>query len=335
MATMSEVARRAGVSLSTVSYALSGVRPISDETRERINEAMRALDFTPNAVAQGLASRRTRILAMVVPTDEMPLDPFSAALIVGAAEAARESGHHLLLWTEPASKETEIKELLALGLIDGAIVLSVRMDDERIHRMRDAGLPLTTLGRTDDPGEMPYVDTDAAQSARLALEHLVELGCSTVAYVAPDSARPELGYGITVRLWQELQASAESLGVELRSMYADRTHGQAAPRIAEFLREHPGTSGVIAHGDEMVAGSLTGSLDAGRRIPDDLSVVGLLTTELVAQMVTPTLTTVSPDPAELGRQAARAMVAHLTTGALTQELVESTLTIRGTSAVQR
>lgn len=193
MATIADVARRAGVSMSTVSYALSGVRPVSEATRRRIEAAMKELDYTPNAVAQGLAGRRTRILALVLPTDEMPVDPFTGEIIVGAAEAAREQGYHLLLWTEPASLATELPGLLGKQLIDGAIVLSIRIDDDRIDALQAAGLPMTMIGRTRDPSGLPFVDTDADLVAELALAHLAALGHRAVAYVGTAQADPSVG----------------------------------------------------------------------------------------------------------------------------------------------
>lgn len=334
MATIADVARRAGVSMSTVSYALSGVRPVSEATRRRIEAAMKELDYTPNAVAQGLAGRKTRILALVLPTDEMPVDPFTGEIIVGAAEAAREQGYHLLLWTEPASLATELPELLGKRLIDGAIVLSIRMDDDRIDALRAAGLPMTMIGRTRDPAGLPFVDTDADLVAELALAHLAALGHRAVAYVGTAEADPSEGYGFTVRLQESLRRVAGDLGLRLATAYPERSTGSAAERVGELLRAEPALSAAVTLGDETLAGTLAGAAGAGRQVPGDLAVVGLLTTPQVAELVHPAATTVSPNPAELGRRAAAIMIAHLggdDARPPIQELVAPELVVRSTS----
>ncbi len=98
MATMQDVARRAQVSLSTVSYALSGTRPVSDATRRRIEDAMAELGYQPNAMARGLASRRSHVLALIYPAMEKGLGGTVAEFVSSAAETARENGYHLVLW---------------------------------------------------------------------------------------------------------------------------------------------------------------------------------------------------------------------------------------------
>lgn len=337
MATMTDVAKLAGVSLSTVSYALSGSRPISDATRERILAAMRELDFTPNAMARGLAGRRTRILGLLLPADETRADPFTAEIIVGAAEGARETDHHLLLWTEPAAESTSIRELLRQGLVDGVIVLSVRMDDERVEVLRAGDVPLAMIGCTDSPGDVPYVDTDAAQTTDEAVRHLAELGHRSIAYVAPHQAEPDGGYGIGVRLHDGMLAAGKRHGVDVRPNFVDWSSEAAARGAASLLKRRPGTTGIVVLHDQVLAGVLAGVAASGRSVPGDVSVVGMLITEQIATLLSPRVTTVSPNPAELGRRGAGALIEQLDTpdAPARQELVASTVVQRSTTAVAR
>lgn len=331
MANMADVARRAGVSLSTVSYALSGARPVSDSTRERILAAMEELDFTPNAVAQGLAGRRTRILAVVLPTDEVAVDPYTGEILVGAAEAARESGYHLLLWTEPASRASEIRELLRKQLIDGAIVLAIQLDDPRIAMLEESGVPMTMIGRTRDPGRLPYVDADAESVARLAIDHLAQRDRRHVAYVASAASAPEAGYGIAVRLHDDLVAHAAAAGLTVTAAFAGRSATDAAESVAAMLASDATLDAVVAFGDVMLGGCLAGLAGLGRRVPDDVAVVGMLCTSFVADLVHPRATTVSPPPSDLGRFGAEAIIGALADGGVAQRLLEAELVVRAST----
>lgn len=331
VATMSDVAERAGVSLSTVSYALSGVRPVSESTKQRIRLAMEQLDFSPNAVAQGLAGRRTKIIAMVLPTDEIPMDPFTGQIIVGAAEAARRSGYHLLLWTEPASRASEIKVLLRQGLIDGAIVLAIQLDDPRIAMLDAANLPLAMVGRTAEAGEVPYIDADPSAIAQLAVEHLAASGRRSLAYVADEPSDPDAGYGIAVRLHAELLRQADEFGVEIVSVFEGRTAREAASSVARVFAGRPDVDGVLALGDVMLGGCLAGVVSEGRSIPGDVAVAGLLCSDFAAELVHPRATTISPRPADLGSGAAEAIVGLLDDGDVAQRLLPPELSVRMSS----
>lgn len=331
MANMTDVARLAGVSLSTVSYALSGARPVSDATRERIFAAMEELDFTPNAVAQGLAGRRTRILAVVLPTDEVAVDPYTGAILVGAAEAARESGYHLLLWTEPADRASEIRDLVRTRLIDGAIVLAIQLDDPRIALLQEHEVPITMIGRTREPGGVPFVDADTDLVARVAVDHLADRGRERVAYVASAASDPAMGYGIAARLHDDLVRHGATRGVRIDARFAGRTAADGAASVAAALDADPELSGVLAFGDVMLGGCLGGVAATGRQVPDDVAVVGLLCTSFVAELVHPQATTVSPQPSELGRLGAEAIMRFLADDSVEQLLLPPELVVRRSS----
>lgn len=335
MATMTDVAKRAGVSLSTVSYAISGLRPISEPTRQRVFEAMRELDFSPNAVAQGLAGRRTRILGLLFPADAGGiLAPFTSAIIVGAAEAARESNHHLLLWTEPVAESTSIRDLLRQGLVDGALVLAVRMEDERIDALCADDVPLAMVGRTGSPDGLPFADTDEAQTADLAIEHLAALGHRAIAYVAPHEADPQRGYGIAVRLFDSLVSAAERHGVQLSHHFVDAERDSAAAAVSTLLASTPEVTAIVALNDQVVAGALQGVAASGHTVPEEVSIIGLLVTDQIASMMTPPVTTVTTDPYELGRRGAMLLVDLLSSEhrRVGQELLPSTLVERSSTA---
>jgi DNA-binding LacI/PurR family transcriptional regulator len=123
--TMIDVAKRAGVAVSTVSYAINGTRPISDETRQRVFEAMEELGYKPNVLARGLVSKRSRIIALLCPATDRGLGYTELGFVTSASETARENGYNLLLWSLDVNDTDELRQLIQQKLADGVIVMEV------------------------------------------------------------------------------------------------------------------------------------------------------------------------------------------------------------------
>ena len=333
VARMADVARLAGVSLSTVSYALSGARPISESTRDRVLWAVDQLNYQPNVMARGLAGRRAGFLALLLPTDEAIADSFMVDIIVAAAETARERGYHLLLWTEPAGESAGLRDLMRRGLIDGALLLSVRLHDPRVAALREADVPLAMIGRTQDPDGCLFVDSDAAQAADAAIAYLAELGHTTLGYVGPPLSAYTDGFGIVVRVHDSLVKSAERHGVRLYPVFSDLNATAFRKAMTDLLAEEPPVTAVLALDDTAVAGILNGLRSMQLSVPSDVSVVGLLISSRAAELTWPHLTTVTHDPRELGRLSASALIDSLegVTAEVTQILLPSEVVERSTT----
>src|SRR5688572_19187674 len=180
--TMREVAEAAGVSIATVSFVVNNTKPVMPETRQRIERAMAELGFRPNMIARALASRRTQILALVTPFSRIWLGAATREFIIGAATAAKEANHHLVIW--PVDNDgKELATLVGQKLIDGVLLMSVQMDDARVEALRNMDTPCTLIGRTRDVTGLYYVDVDIAASMRMAMDHLIALGHRHIAFV--------------------------------------------------------------------------------------------------------------------------------------------------------
>src|ERR1700759_726047 len=206
--TMADVARLAGVSSSTVSYALTGARPISAATRERIQHAMEDLGYTPNAFARGLKSKRSRIIALLFPRDGRDLGLSTFEYILGASDHAQELGYHLLLWTTEAEALEELPGRARQGLVDGALLMEVRLQDRRLDVLRQASMTFVMIGRTEDAAALSYADTNFDQCARLAVDHLVARGHRHIGFVNLDASAIEAGRGNAIRLRDGIQRAA-------------------------------------------------------------------------------------------------------------------------------
>ncbi|MEZ5376847.1 MAG: LacI family DNA-binding transcriptional regulator [Acidimicrobiales bacterium] len=322
MATMADVAKRAGVSVSTVSYALSGKRPISDATRLRIETAMADLDYTPNAFGRALKSQRSRILAFLLPTDVTATDAYMVKMLFAAAERARADGYHLLLWTESGQESLGVRELASDGLIDGVLLTSILMDDPRVDALDEAGVPFVTIGRTGDCATHLFVDTDDRQTASLVVEQLVAEGHRRVEFVGPPAVDFDRRVGIVVRLQSSLRAAATTAGLELRTSPCDftvaagleivrRRANDTEPPTAYVVMNPPALDGVFHGLDELESGAQA-----------SLSVIGLLTPSEAD------VTSVVADPAVLGTMASEVMIGALAGQAIDgQRLVGTTLVV--------
>src|ERR687892_2566429 len=178
MATIHEVARRAGGSITTVSHVYSGKRPVAPETKERVLRAADALEYRPNRTARGLATGRTMTFGLHVPFsgDSFVLNPYFPPLLQGLSAAAAESGYGFLLIPPEGDDQGSFRELLRSRRVDGVIVADPESSDPVIPGLLDAQVPVVTIGRyLPDPG-LPWVDNDHARALRDLFAHLDEHG---------------------------------------------------------------------------------------------------------------------------------------------------------------
>lgn len=332
-ATRADVARRAGVSASTVTYVLTGERPISAETRERVQAAMAELGYEPNALASGLAGRRSRILALLLPSGEREVDNADLEYVVAAADEARGLGYHLMLWTTAGDDVHEAVRLARTGLVDGLLLMEVTLHDERVKLLSDTGVPVALIGRTAEPDAVPYADADAEQMGAMAVDHLADLGHRRLAYLDEPAAASQRGLGYSGRLTHAVRQRCAERGLSLT--VAPTEHSQTAGREA-FGRMYRGRhkiTGIISANWRAVLGLVREVTDRGLAIPDDLSVLSITSWDQHAQLTTPELTTISQPARDIGRAAALGLIRRLEgDGAPEQHLFPGRIDLRGSTA---
>src|SRR5689334_24734371 len=146
-----EIARRAGVSRSTVSYALSGKRFVSEPVRRRIQAVIDELDYRPNAAARSLREGRTRTLGLVIPPASLRLTDMQLGFVASVVEAAAAVDLDVLLSPSGGDHDRSFERLVTGRRVDGVILMEIRLEDERVSRLRRTGLPFVTIGHTADP----------------------------------------------------------------------------------------------------------------------------------------------------------------------------------------
>jgi DNA-binding LacI/PurR family transcriptional regulator len=330
---MADVARRAGVSISTVSYALNGTRSVSAETRARIEAAMAELRYTPNILARGLRGHRSKIIALVFPSRGRGIDISGLGYILGASDHAQSMDYHLLLWTTETDSLASLRTLVGQGLLDGVLLMEIRMDDPRVTVLTDAGIPFAMIGRTGPSIETDWVDTDFHQCVHLALEHLAGLGHQHVVLVNQAASILDTGLSGAIRTQEAAQRTATQMGLDLVTVACESTAAAGSSLINRLLEENPRLTGVLALNEQAAPGIMAGALTRGLHVPDDLSIVAVAMSEQAALMSAPAMTTVSADEHELGRRGVEMLINRLERepGPYTQKLFEGTLQARGTS----
>lgn len=302
--TLLEVAARAGVSRSTASRAINGEGRVSPETRAAVAAAVAELGFTPNRAARSLKTRRTGLIALVVPEpDEFALgDPFVAAILAGLSNTLDDSDVRVeLVVARPGRTERTVRFLRG-GHVDGAVVVSHHRSGALVAHLADPPLPVVFIGRpaTDRPGaHFEYVDTDNLGGGRLATEHLIARGCRRIGIV---TGPVDMVSAMDRRDgWAAALAAAGLPDDAVATGDFTLPGGRAATHL--LLDAHPDLDGIVVCSDLMAAGALAALASRGRNVPDDIAVTGYDNLGLAANTAPP-LTTVVQPVVEMARAAA-------------------------------
>jgi DNA-binding LacI/PurR family transcriptional regulator len=329
-ATMAEIAERAGVALSTVSYVLSGKRSISQEVRERVLAAIEEVGYRPHGPARALASGASHTIALFLPSPQWQLIPIQQTFVAGATQATSARDYALLLSTAAADPET-IAQTVASGRADGVILMETLLDDSRVERLRDAGYPFALIGRTRDLTGISYVDMDFGGAIETSLVHLAQLGHTCVALF---NFAPELharGYMAALIAKDVFEHLAPDLGIRGIHIPCSHTPRDAFAVAVRMLRSEHECTAAITTGWQFT-GLLSALRAADLHVPDDFSVVSVIDAQY-AEMLTPALTGVDWPAFEAGRLAAEMLIDKLTgkETAPRQHLVPAELVVRGST----
>ena len=264
--TSKDVARIAGVSQSTVSYVMTGKRPISERTRQRVLDAMRELTYEPHSGARALAGRRTQVVGLVVPFgaegDTFGLLPFIETI----AGSARAHDHEVLLVTADEGS-AGLRRLAGRALCDAIIMMDIREQDDRVPVAAALSVPVVLVGVPADPAGLHCVDLDFEAAARMAVDELADVGHDEIVVVGyPSSAmerglnyrRPRAAIGAAAGAGARPSADGDRTG--RAGTGGRREGGRPAPRPADRRASRRG--GAVQRHDRAAAGR---AAEAGRR----------------------------------------------------------------------
>ncbi|GAB3800597.1 LacI family DNA-binding transcriptional regulator [Micromonospora zhanjiangensis] len=285
MATISDVARAAGVSASTVSYVLSGRRPISAETRARVQAAIAELRYHPHAGARALASSRTSVLALVVPLRADVNVPVIMQFVTAVVTAARTHNHDVLLLTMDEGT-AGLERVAGSTMVDALILMDVERQDVRLPALRRLKQPSVLIGVPDDPDGIACIDLDFAATARECLRHLAGHGHRRVALVGPTPAVYQRGTSYADRFLGGFIEAAAEFGVRAVARSCEPGGDGVRACLAGIDAELPDVTALVVHNEEALLPLLDELRIRGRRVPTDVSVVAVCPRDVaVAQPV--------------------------------------------------
>jgi LacI family transcriptional regulator len=305
--TLTEVARRAGVSVATASKALNARPDVAPQTRTRVLAVAEELSFQPNALARGLLSGSSRTVGLL--TDELA-GRFAIPVLLGVENALGDGEMSVLLCDargDAVRRRQHIRTLLARQ-VDGLIVLGDR-NDVRASLTGDIPVPVVyAYGQSDDPADLSVVADDVG-GARLAAEHLLALGRRRIAHITGEE-----GYRAARDRAAGLLAVLDAAGLPLAGggpSYGawSQRWGRQATRM--LLAADPEADALFCGSDQIAYGAIDALHDLGRRVPDDVAVIGYDNWEIFATESRPPLSTVDLDLERLGATAAHHQIAAL------------------------
>lgn len=308
--TIVEIAKHAGVSRSTVSRVINDDPNVNAETRQRVRAVLQKMNFHPNAAARGLAAGRTRILGLVIPMGVATLfaDPYFPQLIQGISTACNQYDYSTMLWlAEPEYERRMIQQIVSSGLIDGVIVASALNNDPVVEALRARRIPFVLVGRHPSHADITYVDVDNRLAARDAVFYLLRLGYQRVATITgPHNMIAGVdrldGYKDALRA-RGLIANPAFI------VEGDFTEGGGYEAMQRLLEQNP--DAVFAASDAMALGAMRALREAGKKIPDDVALVGFDDLP-IAGRTEPPLTTVRQHIQRAGFVAAETLIDLIT-----------------------
>ena len=311
--TLQEVAARAGVSRATVSRVVNGGAGVRASVQAKVRQAVDELGYVPNPAARALMTRRHDAVAVVVaePEDRVFSDPFFARQLRGISRELSSARVQLvLLLVADAGDYAQVGGYLAAGHVDGALIFSLHRDDPLPAIVDRLALPTVFGGRPGwhEPGEGRgplFVDADNLGGARMAVQHLVDRGRKRIAVITGP-----LDQTSAVDRLRGYHAALPEADPRLIA-HGDFTAAGGRWAMEELLARNPGLDAVFAGSDLMASGALAALREHGRRVPEDVAVVGFDDIETAAMIGGPSLTTVRQDIEGMGRLMARLLLTRL------------------------
>ena len=309
-ATLKQIAKELGVSISTVSKALNGSPEISEPTKQRVKEYAKLKNYKPNVIGLSLKNRRTKTIGVIIPNI---LNSFFAKVFSGIEKVADEKGYNIITCISNESLEKEINalEMLSNGTIDG-FILSISEESQKLQKFNhfisiiNEGTPIVMFDRISEEVNCDKVIVDDLESAVNATEHLIKTGCKRIALF---STIDNLSVG-------KLRAKGFYKAIENKGVAVDKNliiltdnDEDFDIKIANFFEKNK-VDAVFALDEHAAASAMKLGIKKGLKIPEDLSIIGFAD-GVWSRRMTPSLTTVSQHGPEIGEVAAQMLIDKL------------------------
>jgi DNA-binding LacI/PurR family transcriptional regulator len=327
--TIFDVAKRAGVSIGTVSRVINNRDRVSPETRERVLQAIRELDYQVNPFARSLANQQTDTLGLVIPQVN---DPFFFQIVRGVEDAAAAAGYSLLIASQPRhTGEHRYLQLFRRRHVDGMVLVAIDVIEHEVQQVVKRGVPIV-LVQLEIGHNIPTFLADNYGGARALVEHLMQHGYRRVAYITGTNFTPDNRERL--RALRDVLAEHNLTLPEEYVVQGDYLVGSGSRAMRQLLSLPERPQAVFAANDQMAIEAIMVAQEQGLRVPEDIAVVGFDDIPM-ASSVSPALTTVHQPIYELGWHAAQTALEMIKTARDERPRTAPRLTLLPTSLVVR
>lgn len=341
MATIRDVAEKANVHPSTVSRVFSGKSSISEKTRERVLSAAEELGFHPNAIARSLSIQQTHTIGIVVPHvfEGFFDDSFFPQIMRGMLEAAYRHDFRLIVGGSKGYEDeiSQIKQIMVSSQADGIVVMSSRLDVDTVGSLKSQSTPFVLIGHPPnmDQNNIAWVDANNHTATQQAVEYLVSLGHTKIAYVGgdPQNLTTQERKAAYLETLEEAGVTPHPKWVDY-GFFSEEGGYTSVTRMLKLGDQKP--TAFYAANDLMAIGILCALRENGLRVPEDISVIGTNNAPTTAH-TDPALSTIKVPYAEIAGRAVEMLIEHINKGAMskTNYILDCSLVIRSSTAQAR
>lgn len=325
MTTIKDIAKKVGVSVTTVSRALNGYSDVNENTRKKIAQVAKELNYSPNSLARSLVMKKSQTIGLLVSgfTKESVKDNFMVEVLAGVNEYVSGSNYDLILFNTNSSKQREktYTQLCRERRVDGVIIQGIRTDDPYLKEVVESDIPCVLIDIPLESDNVSHVTTDNVLGAEKAVNHLIHLGHKKIGMINGH----EFAFVSRERL-QGYQKALDKADLTFNPEYV-RVGGftEEKGKVAAFqlLSDHPEITALFCASDLMAIGAMAAAKELNRQVPEELSIIGY-DDILLASYVSPTLTTIAQNKFSLGYEAARLLIGLLHNETETHRLVIKT-----------
>ncbi|MBX3253642.1 MAG: LacI family DNA-binding transcriptional regulator [Chitinophagaceae bacterium] len=331
--TIKDIARKLGISASTVSRALRGSTEINDTTRKMVQELAKELNYTPNPIALSLKEKKTKVIGVIVPEIA---NYFCSAVIAGIEDIAYNMGYHVVIFQSHERYEREIMnvKLLTSRRIDG-LIISVSNETKKgdhLKELIDRGVPVVMFDRICDEVDTPRVVTDDARGAYDATNHLIQQGYKRVAHV---TMAPHLS--VTKNRMRGYMEALQKHKIPFQKKWiaqCDFDYANMKKAVQKLLKTNPKPNAILASGERLAISCFEVLKEMKQRIPGDIAMAGFFDNP-VSRFTDPALTAVHQPTFDIGQSAARLLIEMIRNNTLQHQYktieLKTTLEIRESS----
>ena len=298
-ATMAQVANKAGVSKATVSRVMNDSNLVQEQTRQKVLEAMKDLNYRPNMIARNLRKQKTKMLGIILPDIS---NPFYSKVLTGIENVACDAGYEIVLMNTNYNEEREARNFQTLmeRRAEGVLFMCHHLDEKKIQWLKKYSLPFVLISRNVEDDQIPYVNIDNFKGGYDATRHLISLGHKKIGLISGPFSDESSSLDRIAGYMKALdQADIKFKEDYLRE--GDFTFRTSQRLVKELLSLPEPPTAIFAVSDETAIGAIKGAKELGISVPQDLSIVGFDNLEL-SYFYNPALTTIAQPMTQMGKR---------------------------------